>query len=83
MSSHEVRIEKIIQQIKALQASVEMLKRERDGLREQVLQLELKIKQKREEGESDEMVIKKNQLSEVLDRQIEEIDACLDLLKTI
>lgn len=84
MMKEEVRLKEILMRIQALQASNESLKRECESLRNQLIDQEKQhIKVKQERKEESGMSVSQVEMRSELDRHIEEIDACLDLLKTI
>lgn len=82
MLENEARIKKIIGQINNLTASVKQLKRERADFLTKIEKLEKELKQKRDK-EKIEVSMSQEEMKKEMDRHIEEIDACLDLLKTI
>lgn len=98
MLSHEDRISAIVKQIQSLKDANKQLERERDLLENQVTELktqqlafknekktteeEQKEEQKRKVVEK-EMSMSSVELKQEINRHIESIDECLDLLKTI
>lgn len=82
MLENEARINNIIERIKDLKTSVTQLKRERENFLTKITSLEKELKQKREKEKAG-VSISNEEVKKELNRHIEEIDACLDLLKTI
>ncbi len=98
MLSYEDRISAIVKQIQSLKDANKQLERERDLLENQVTELktqqlafkkeknvfeeEQREEQKRKVGE-EEMSMSSVELKQEINRHIESIDECLDLLKTI
>lgn len=82
MLENEARIKNIIEKINNLKASEAELKRERAEFLTKIDQLEKELKQKREKEKAG-VSISNEEVKQELNRHIEEIDACLDLLKTI
>jgi len=82
MLENEARTKLIIEKINQLKASVDELKRERATFLTKIETLEKELKQNREK-ETARMSMSNEEMKQELNRHIEEIDTCLDLLKTI
>lgn len=82
MMGSEERLQTIFQKITDLKTRVNTLEKGKLESQKIIENLEIKLKQKQEKEEK-EMSMQKVEFKEELNKHIDEIDECLDLLKTI
>ena len=82
MKKKDARLDTIISQIREMKASISQLKSERDGLKSRITQLEnekAELMSSQQRMSSDEA----KEIKADIDKQVQELDACLDMLKTV
>ncbi len=82
MEKMEARINDIISQIGDMKATISQLKSERDSLKSKITQLE-KEKTELTSNHSGMSAEAANDLKAGIDKQVQELDACIDMLKTL
>lgn len=82
MEKTNARIESVITKIQEFKTSISQLKSERDELKSRITQLE-KEKAELMSTQPTMNVSKSKEIKEEIDKQVQELDACLDMLKTI
>lgn len=82
MKNNVERIEGIISKIQDMKSTVDRLKSERDTMQIKITHLEKEIEELKSKpsGINDE---KANEIKANIDRQVRELDDCLDMLKTV
>lgn len=82
MKNNVERIEGIISKIQDMKSTVDRLKSERDAMQIKITHLEKEIEELKSKpsGINDE---KANEIKANIDRQVRELDDCLDMLKTV
>lgn len=82
MNKIEGRIDGIIHQIREMKSSIDQLKSERDELKSKITQLEKENTELKSNSSSGHNMEAEGLKAEI-DKQVEALDECLDMLKTI